>query len=100
MTVDIPFLEKLSDAQTREERAEWLLCCPLDVLLSCSMLIRNRLLQTGFREGITYLEAELADLRSVRRADGNKHYSMAVCVARGRMERIALGLPPRGFLGE
>jgi hypothetical protein len=94
----IPHMERLDAARNREERAAWLLSCPLDILLSCEMTIRNRLLNARFREGIDYLDAELADLRRDRPADGGRHCSMVVSAARGRMERIALGLPPRGYL--
>ncbi|WP_288430224.1 hypothetical protein [uncultured Agrobacterium sp.] len=90
----IPLIEGLEAAQSREERAAWLLRCPLGVLLSCEMTIRNRLLNARFKEGIEYLEAELADLRRVRGADGGKNCNMLVGAARGRLERIALGMPP------
>ena len=98
MNLLIPHMERLDAAQSREERAAWLLSCPLDILLSCEMTIRNRLLNARFREGIDYLEAELADLRRERPADGGRYCTMIVSAARGRMERIALGLPPRGYL--
>ncbi|MCI9865828.1 hypothetical protein RHIZ_07730 [Rhizobium skierniewicense] len=88
-------IEKLNAARTREERAAWLLNCPLDILLSCEMTIRNRLLNARFKEGLDYLDAELVDLRRERGADGGKNCNMLVGVARGRMERIALGLPAR-----
>ncbi|NTA58088.1 hypothetical protein G6L32_05480 [Agrobacterium tumefaciens] len=93
MIAIIPRIEQLEAAHTREERAAWLLSCPLDVLLSCEMTIRNRLLNARFREGVEYLEIELADLRRERGADGDKSMRMEVGAARGRMERIALGLP-------
>ncbi|WP_052675420.1 hypothetical protein [Agrobacterium arsenijevicii] len=93
MIAIIPRIEQLEAARTREERAAWLLSCPLDVLLSCEMTIRNRLLNARFREGLDYLEIELADLRRERGADGDKSMRMEVGAARGRMERIALGLP-------
>jgi hypothetical protein len=99
MIIAIPRIEKLDAAQTREERAAWLLTCPLDVLLSCEMTIRNRLLNARFKEGLDYLDAELADLRRERGADGGKNCNMLVGVARGRMERIALGLPARQLQG-
>ncbi|WP_311273523.1 MULTISPECIES: hypothetical protein [unclassified Rhizobium] len=94
MIIPIPRIEKLEAAQTREERAAWLLTCPLDVLLSCEMTIRNRLLNARFNEGLDYLDAELVDLRRERDADGGKNCNMLVGVARGRMERVALGMPP------
>jgi hypothetical protein len=97
MNILIPHMEKLDAAQSREERAVWLLSCPLDILLSCEMTIRNRLLNARFREGLYYLDAELADLRRERPADGGRYCNMAVGAARGRMERIALGLPPSIF---
>ncbi len=93
MIAIIPRIEQLEAAQTREERAAWLLTCPLDIMLSCEMTIRNRLLNARFREGLEYLEIELTDLRRERGADGDKSLRMEVGVARGRMERIALGLP-------
>ncbi|MDO5895107.1 hypothetical protein [Agrobacterium sp. Azo12] len=97
MSMLIPHIERLDAAQSREERAAWLLSCPLDTLLSCEMTIRNRLLNARFREGLDYLDAELADLRRERPADGGRFCSMPVGAARGRMERIALGLPPSLF---
>ncbi|ANV24788.1 hypothetical protein [Agrobacterium pusense] len=93
MIAIIPRIEQLDAARTHEERAAWLLTCPLDVLLSCEMTIRNRLLNARFREGLEYLEIELTDLRRERGADGDKSLRMEVGAARGRMERIALGLP-------
>lgn len=93
MIAIIPRIEQLEAAQTREERAAWLLTCPLDIMLSCEMTIRNRLLNARFREGLDYLEIELTDLRRERGADGDKSLRMEVGAARGRMERIALGLP-------
>lgn len=93
MIAIIPRIEQLEAARTREERAAWLLTCPLDVLLSCEITIRNRLLNARFREGLEYLEIELTNLRRERGADGDKSLRMEVGAARGRMERIALGLP-------
>jgi hypothetical protein len=97
MSFLIPHMERLDAARNREERAAWLLSCPLDILLSCEMTIRNRLLNARFREGLDYLDAELADLRRERPADGGRFCNMAVGAARGRMERIACGLPPSLF---
>ncbi|NWJ24756.1 hypothetical protein [Rhizobium sp. RM] len=93
MNLLIPRIERLEAARTREERAAWLLTCPLDVLLSCEMTIRNRLLNAHFREGLDYLDIELTDLRRERGADGDKSLRMEVGAARGRLERIALGIP-------
>lgn len=93
------YMGTLDVTSSREERACWLLACPLDVLLSCEIAIRKRLANARFQEGLDYLDAELTDLRRERGADGGKNSNMLVGVARGRMERIALGLPARQLQG-
>lgn len=85
---------------TRYEWAIWLLCAPLATLLRDEMAIRNQLRLAGFREGLAYLDAELRMLRADRRDDGQTIAYIDIAVARGRMSRIAAGLPPVGLAGK
>ncbi len=62
-------IQQLSDCRSHGERADWLLTAPLSILARYEMTIRNRLLIAGFREGVDYLEWELARFRA-RRRDG------------------------------
>jgi hypothetical protein len=94
MNVIIPRIDQMYGARTNADRAAWLLSCPFDVLLSCEMTVRNHLRSVGFREGVAYLELELSELRRERQPDADQSFSMEVKAARGRMERVALGLPP------
>ena len=64
----LPIIEELADAQDHPARAAWLLSCPLSVLFKYQETIRNRLRAAFFREGLDYLEAELALARRVRKA--------------------------------
>lgn len=88
-----PEIARLANAMTDADRASALLECSQSLLMTCEATIRNRLMHAGFREGLSYLDAELAQLRSTRRANDAGFQSMAVIVARGRMYRIVLGLP-------
>lgn len=85
---------------TRYEWAIWLLCAPLATLLRDEMAIRNQLRLAGFREGLDYLDAELRMLRAERRDDGQTVAYIDIAVARGRMSRIAAGLPPLELAGK
>lgn len=85
---------------TRKEWAAWLLRAPLATLLRDEMTIRNRLRLSGFREGLVYLDAELAMLRAERREDGQTVDYIGIAIARGLMSRIDEGLPPVGLAGK
>ncbi|KQS90313.1 hypothetical protein [Rhizobium sp. Leaf386] len=91
-----PEIARIASAADGAERAQALLECSPSMLMTCEATIRNRLMHAGFREGLSYLDAELAHLRSARRADEPGFTPMAVVVARGRMRRIMLGLPADG----
>lgn len=67
MNALLPIIEELADAADHPARARWLLACPLSVLMKYQDTIRNRLMNAFFREGVAYLEAELALCRQVRR---------------------------------
>ncbi len=87
----LPIIEQLADARTDQERADWLLRCPLQILGKYEMTIRNRLMHAGFLAGTEYLEAELVGLRAVRGPDGQTIGSPAETITfiRFAMRRIA-----------
>lgn len=64
----LPIIEELADALDHPTRAQWLLACPLSVLFKYQDTIRNRLQAAFFKDGVDYLEGELAMARQVRRA--------------------------------
>ena len=81
----LPIIEELASAVDHPTRARWLLCCPLSVLFKYQDTIRNRLLNAFFRDGLDYLEAELALARQVRK-DGlpnidNPHRGSMLAIA-------------------
>lgn len=67
MNAMLPIIEELADAIDHPTRAQWLLACPLAVLFKYQDTIRNRLQNAFFKDGVDYLEAELAMARQVRR---------------------------------
>ena len=97
--MDLAF-SNIDTCVTRQERATWLLRAPLSTLLRDEMAIRNQLRIAGFREGLAYLDAELRMLRADRREDGQTVAYIEIAVARGRMSRIAAGLPPLELAGK
>lgn len=64
----LPVIEELADTKDDAARARWLLACPLAILITYSMTIRNRLHCAGFVAGINYLECELVRARAVRKS--------------------------------
>lgn len=62
----LPIIEILMDCKSDQERADWLLRCPLSVLMTYQATIHQRLAHAGFHDGVAYLEAELVALRGVR----------------------------------
>jgi hypothetical protein len=90
-----PDVDQLDDAETDQQRARWLLRCSLSLLLRDESHIRRRLQLANFHLGIAYLDAELSFLRNARRDDGGPTDLIGIGAARGRMDRIACGLPPR-----
>lgn len=62
----LPIIEELADAPNHAARADWLLSCPLAILMTYQTTIRARLRNAGFLDGVEYLEVELARMRSVR----------------------------------
>lgn len=89
-------IAQIAAAATDAQRAAALLACPLSLLMTCEFTIRNRFQNTGFHEGIRYLETELASLQSFRDENGLPGLTMDVAVVRGRMLRIAHGEDPSG----
>lgn len=87
----------LHDCTTDAERAQWLLSCPLRTLLLDQHEIITELRRRGFPAGVDYVEFELRLMRSPRGPDGDIINKVGAAIARGRIERIAHGLPPRGF---
>jgi hypothetical protein len=85
------------DVEGDSAMARWMLRCPLAKLLRDESHIRLALRLTGFRAGLDYLDAELSFLRDERADDGGPAKYLAITVARGRMDRIACGLPPRNM---
>lgn len=97
MTAFPPDVDQLEDAETDQQRARWLLRASLSLLLRDQSHIRRRLQLAQFQAGVAYLDAELSFLRSPRRDDGGPTDLVGIEVARGRMDRIACGLPPRNM---
>lgn len=97
--MNIDLRPDLDECTTDAERARWLLTASIDCLVREQSFIRLVLRQTGFTAGLDYLDAELADFRAPRRVDGGTVDLISIAIARGRMDRIACGLPPRNFLG-
>lgn len=97
MTAFLPDVDNLEDAETDQQRARWLIRAPLAKLLRDESHIRRRLQLAHFHAGIKYLDAELTFLRNSRRDDGSPIDGVGIEVARGRMDRIASGLPPRNL---
>ncbi|TWB20059.1 hypothetical protein FBZ99_101850 [Rhizobium sp. ERR 1071] len=97
MTDFLPDVDNLEDAETDQQRARWLIRASLAKLLRDESHIRRRLQLAQFHAGITYLEAELTFLRNPRRDDGGPVDLIGIEVARGRIDRIACGLPPRNL---
>lgn len=67
----LPIIEQLADAPDDATRADWLLRCPLSLLMTYEFTIRNRLRAAGFAGGIDYLDQVLSVLRSVRTGEGD-----------------------------
>jgi hypothetical protein len=87
--------DDIDDCQTDAERARWLLRAAPAHLIREENFVRMVLRSTGFQAGVAYLDVELSHLRDIRRDDGESLNLLAIKVARGRMDRIACGLPPR-----
>lgn len=87
----LPIIEQLADARSDQERADWLLRCPLQILGKYEMTIRNRLHHAGFLAGIQYVEVELICLRAVRGVEGEivEGPASARQAARDAMQAIA-----------
>lgn len=77
------------------ERARWLLTASIEDLVVNRSFIQLVLRQCGFRDGLQYLEAELANFRARRTDDGEPVDLITIKTARGRMDRKACGLGPR-----
>ncbi|RKD61677.1 hypothetical protein [Rhizobium sp. WW_1] len=97
MTDFLPDVESLEDAEADQQRARWLIRTPLAQLLRDEIEIRRCLRLAHFQAGVTYLDAELSFLRNSRRDDGGPIDLIGIESARGRMDRIASGLPPRNL---
>lgn len=96
MSLLLPIIEQLADARSDQERADWLLRCPLQILGKYEMTIRNRLHHAGFLAGITYVETELVCLRGTRDGHGELVEGPfgARLAAREAMWAIASSAPP------
>ncbi|TWF53247.1 hypothetical protein [Neorhizobium alkalisoli] len=87
----------ISECETPQDMARWLLRCPFDDLSRDEGFIRRWLQCTGFREGLAYIESILAVIRAERREDGQLMHFMAFSTANGRLWRVAEGLEPVGL---
>jgi hypothetical protein len=85
------------ECTTDAERARWLLTAAPATLVREESFIRLVLRSVQFRAGLDYLDAELDLHRSPRREDGETIDIISISSARGRMDRIASGLPPRTY---
>lgn len=70
MTGLLPIIEMLEQASDHAARAQWLLCCPFDILGRYETTIRNRLMHAGFPAGLRYLDDIRVVKSAVRREDG------------------------------
>jgi hypothetical protein len=61
-----PLIEQLAGAVDDAARAQWLLKCPISILMTYQSTIRNRLLLSGFAVGVAYFDFELSACRAVR----------------------------------
>lgn len=71
MTKLLPIIEQLAEFQTDNDRAEWLLKAPDNVVLRDYEDIRVVLLQAGFRLGVACLRMRFTALHAVRMQDGD-----------------------------
>ncbi|KWV42113.1 hypothetical protein AS026_21120 [Rhizobium altiplani] len=90
----IDFPPDIDDCTTDAERARWLLTASIDQLIRDQNFIRFALRAARFQAGLAYLDAEFSHMREPRREDGWPLNGVAIAVARGRLNRIASGLPP------
>lgn len=93
----VPRSYDISECATSQEAAQWLLRCSLSDLVRDESFIRRWLQQTGFRQGLSYVDTILSVLREDRREDGHLMHSMSFSVANGRLYRVAEGLEPVGL---
>lgn len=92
------FPDHIFQCSTDAQRAMWLLSRPLAFLHSAERYVRFWLQKADFEDGLEYLDAELAQIRAERPLRyGPETLSMTICAARGRLKRVALGLPPLGM---
>ncbi|MBX5082146.1 hypothetical protein HJB56_05010 [Rhizobium lentis] len=89
--------EDIDECTDDAARARWLLTASIDCLVREQSFIRLVLRQSGFLAGLEYLDAELANFRAPRTDDGETVDLITIKTARGRMDRIACGLKPRGM---
>jgi hypothetical protein len=87
VTALLPIIEELADAVDQPARARWLLAVPLTVIVRDHLAIRRLLVAAGFREGLAYLETELAALSAVRGRDG-----LAAITIRNTREYARIGV--------
>lgn len=92
---DLP--HDIADCDTDEERAKWLLQCPLRRLVLEEDHIRYWLRLNRFSAGSAYLDNMLSVLREDRREDGRLLHFMAFATTNGRLYRVALGMAPVGL---
>lgn len=75
-----PEIAPLADAVTDVDRAAALIRMSDSTLLTCEFTIRNRLMRSGFRLGLDYLDAALALLRSPRAENGGLPQDLLIAV--------------------
>lgn len=86
----VPIIEELENCRSHAERALWLLQCPPGYLGKYEMTIRNRLMSSGFREGLDALETERLVIWMPRAADGGLSEKAAEMLAQSRAILISI----------
>lgn len=97
MTALLPIIDELASAPDHVSRAHWLLAAPLAVLARDLAQVRPLLEAAGFREGLAYLDFEVAVLSAVRGPDGLP--PIAISMMRDRA-RVGVQVIARGCAGE
>lgn len=93
MNALLPIIEQLAAAPDHPARAQWLLKCPLSILLKYRATIVNRLMGKGFVDGVCFVEAERAAFHKVRhdgRASNDWLVAMIAIAACGPLDPTEL----------
>jgi hypothetical protein len=79
-----PMVGQLAAMTDHAAMADWLLRCPIAMLLQHERLIRMMLDINGFEAGADYLDVELSAARQVRHESGNLGYATERAIGSAR----------------